>query len=385
MRAARRTSARAACAASAAALLGLIALLAPAAAGAAERRVPPRFVGVMWDKEIQDAPADVQAAQWEKMARSGVESARVIFAWNLAQEEPQFKPNFVRADEMVRNAARHGIDLLPVVMYAPPWARIEPDQLGSAPRDLPAYGHYVSELVRRYGPRGYYWRRNPGVPKRPIRTWQLWNEPALEYQFSPHEGWARRYAQLLRTGARAVRRRDRGATVVLAGFANRAWEAIGEVYRQGGVRRYVDAAALHMYSANPGDYVEISRRFRRVMDRNGDRGKPIYVTEVGASASIDEFRSPGHEHFQTSRRGLAELIAPSFRALAGVRHRFGIERVYWYTWSSSYDRSAGVFGYAGLNAFDRVRVKAMPALKAFRRMAAAYEGCRKDARARCVR
>jgi len=382
MRAARRTSARAACAASLAALL---ALLAPAVAGAGERKVPPRFVGVMWDKEIQDAPAELQAAQWDRMARSGVESARVIFSWNLAQEQPEHKPNFVRADEMVRNAATHGIDLLPVVMYAPPWARIEPDNLGSAPRDVRAYGHYVSELVRRYGPRGYYWRRNPDVPKRPIRTWQLWNEPALEYQFAPHEGWAARYAALLRTGARAVRRRDRGATVVLGGLANQGWLTIDELYDEGGVRGYFDAAALHMYSANPRDFVEIARRFRRAMDRNGDRRKPIYVTEVGASASLSEFRSPGHEHFQTTNGGLARHIAPSFRALAGVRRRFGIERVYWYTWASAYEPAAGVFGYAGLNSFDRVRVKPMPALAAYRRMAAAYEGCRKDSRARCVR
>ena len=385
MKPARRTSARAACAASLAALVVLIAACLPPAAAAAERRVPPGFIGVMWDKEIQDAPAELQAAEWEKMARSGVESARVVFSWNLAQEEPQFKPNFVRADEMVRNASTHGIDLLPVITYAPDWARVVPGDLGSAPKDLRAYGHYVSELVRRYGPRGYYWRRNPDVPKRPIRTWQLWNEPALEWQFSPHRGWARRYARILRTGARAVRRRDRRATVVLAGFANNAWTAIAQLYAAGDVRQYFDAAAVHMYSSSPNDYVEIVRRFRRAMDRHGDQGKPIYVTEAGASASASVFTSPGHEHFQTTNRGLARHIGASYRALSQVRRRYGIEHVYWYTWASPYEATTGVFGYAGLNAFDGVLVKPMPAMAAFRRMARAYEGCRKDARARCVR
>ena len=110
-------------------LLVLIALLAaalPAAAGAAERKVPRGFVGVMWDKEIQDAPADVQRAQWERMARSGVESARVIFSWHLAQEPPGAQPDFSRTDQMVRNGAAHGIELLPVIVYAPPWARVKP-------------------------------------------------------------------------------------------------------------------------------------------------------------------------------------------------------------------------------------------------------------------
>jgi len=286
---------------------------------------------------------------------------------------------------MVRHAARHGIDLLPVVTYAPRWARVIEDDLGSGPSDLAAYGHYVSELVRRYGPRGYFWRRNPRVPKRPIRVWQIWNEPSLPYQFAPHEGWAERYAQVLRTGARAVRRRDRRATVVLGGLANDAWSAIDEIYAAGDVRRHFDATALHMYSMRPGDFVEIVRRFRRAMDRHGDRRKPIYVTEVGASASISRFRSPGHEHFQTTNTGLARHIAPTYRALAGVRRRYGVRHVYWYTWASPYQEPSGVFGYTGLNAFDGLHVKPMPALAAYRRMAAAYEGCRKDARARCVR
>jgi hypothetical protein len=286
---------------------------------------------------------------------------------------------------MVRNASMHGIELLPVVMYAPPWARVLPAELGSAPKDVDAYAHYVSELVRRYGPRGYYWRRNPDVPKRPIRTWQIWNEPALEYQWSPQARWPQRYTTLLRAASRAIRRRDRGATVVLAGFANDAWGAISRVYAAGNVRGYFDAAAVHMYSTDPRDYVEIVRRFRRVMDRAGDDEKPIWITEVGVSASRNVFDSPPHAHFQTSSGGLARNIGESYRALAGVRRRFGIEHVFWYTWASPYRRESGVFGYTGLNSFDGVRVKPVPAMAAYRRMARAYEGCRKDARARCVR
>jgi hypothetical protein len=109
------------------------------------------------------------------------------------------------------------------------------------------------------------------------------------------------------------------------------------------------------------------------------------VTEAGASASASVFRSPGHEHFQTTNTGLARDIGASYRALAGVRGRYGIRHVYWYTWATSYDATSGVFGFAGLNAFSAFHVKPMPAMAAYRRTARAYEGCRKDARARCVR
>ena len=69
---------------------------------------------------------------------------------------------------------------------------------GIAPRYPRLYAKYASELVRRYGPRGYFWRRNPSLPKRPIRTWQIWNEPHLQYQLLPHRGWLKRYGELLR-------------------------------------------------------------------------------------------------------------------------------------------------------------------------------------------
>ena len=38
-------------------------------------------------------------------------------------------------------------------------------------------------LQKRYGPRGSWWQDHPDVPKRPIRTWQIWNEPHLRFQW----------------------------------------------------------------------------------------------------------------------------------------------------------------------------------------------------------
>ena len=31
------------------------------------------------------------------------------------------------------------------------------------------------------GPSGRFWAENPGVPKRPIRVWQIWNEQNFKY------------------------------------------------------------------------------------------------------------------------------------------------------------------------------------------------------------
>ena len=223
------------------------------------------------------------------------------------------------------------------------------------------------------------------MPWRPVRSWQIWNEVSQPYQFTPQQDWPARYVEVLRTAALAIRREDPRATVVLSGFANDVWNAIGDVYRVGDVRGLFDAVAVHLYSTEPSDFVEVVRRTRETMDLHGDQRKPIWITEIGASASAGKPSAPGHEHFQTTNRGLARLIGPSYRSLAAVRRRYLVERVYWYTWASPYHGGTGVFGYSGLNVFSRGHVKQMPAMAAYRRMARAYEGCRKDARARCVR
>jgi hypothetical protein len=365
----------------------LCALLAAApAAGAAGRSVPPNFTGVMWDKEIQDAPQEVQREQWATMALSGVETARVIFAWHLAQPVKEQPPSYALTDVMVEEAARQGIDVLPVVTYAPEWARVIPGDLASAPLDVGAYVSYLSGLVRRYGADGSFWRERPDLPRRPVRAWQVWNEPHLPWQFAPTGQWARRYGGILRRGYAAIKRADPGATVVLGGLANHAWKELAHIYRRGNGRGSFDVAAIHIYSATPGDFAEIVRRFRRELDRFGDRRVPIWVTEAGASASSGEFREPNMEHFQTTDEELARLIPRSFRALASERRATRVERVFWYTWASPYTRESGIFGYAGLNTYEPGGpVRPRPALDAFRRIAFRLQGCRKDATARCVR
>ena len=149
--------------------------------------------------------------------------------------------------------------------------------------------------------------------------------------------------------------------------------------------QFGSAVAWHPYGAVRRKSMASTDDLVATLNATAAATLPIWVTEVGASASAGEVESPGHAYFQTTDRGLARHIAPSYRALAGMRRRYGIERVYWYTWASPYQARAGVFGYAGLNEFDGFRVKPMPALSAYRRLARAYEGCRKDARARCVR
>jgi hypothetical protein len=359
-------------------------LAVPAAADAAKRKVPAKFFGTMWDQDVQDASPQVQDDQWSSMAVNGVEATRVIFSWNLAQEQ-QGQTSYVYTDPMVENAARHGIEPLPVVTYAPRWARVQPSELGSAPSDYQAYADYLKLLIARYGPGGQFWTDHPDVPYRPIRTWQIWNEPGVQYQWSPQDNWPQKYAELLKLAYATVKQADPGAKVVLAGLANASWEELDALYEQGGVKGNFDVVAVHYYARIASQFLEVTKRLRASMDKHGDKRVPIWWTEAGASASKDKISSPGNEHFQTTDEGLAKQLTKTYKLFVRYRNKFKIQRVYWYTWASSYSTSGGVFDFSGMNVFDGQSVSPKPSLAAYRKIARTYEGCRKDQRAGCVR
>jgi hypothetical protein len=348
---------------------------APAAAGA-DGSVPPRFFGMMWDREIQEAPLALQDAEWARMAATGVESARVVFAWDRAQERRGGPVSFELTDPKVLNGARHGIDVLPVAIYSPPWAREVPGQIGSAPSDPHDYADYLTAAIRRYGPRGSLWREHPDVPYRPVRVWQIWNEPQLPSHWMPQRDWPEQYGRLVRVAYRAVKRADPGATVVLAGLANASWLELDRLYRRGRIAGSFDVAAIHHYSRRPSDFVELTRRMRQTLVKHGDGRLPIWWTELGVSASAGRLDAPGSEHFQTTDRGMASGLVKSYRALIAHRRKLRVRRIYWYTWASSYRPLTGVFDFAGVNVFDGVSVQPKPAALAYRRVVSAYRSGR---------
>ncbi len=167
----------------------------------------------------------------------------------------------------MRLAAVHGVDLLPVVLYAPAWARERAGNEASPPRDPADYTRFLAVLIQRYGPAGTYWADHPEVPRRPVRRWQIWNEPHLAFQWdeTPGDDWAHDYGVLLKASKRAIRAADPGATIVLAGLANRSFAYLNALYRRGKIRGSFDVAALHPYTATPDGVVELTRRFRKVM------------------------------------------------------------------------------------------------------------------------
>ncbi len=363
--------------------LALMLALAPAAE-ASKRRVPQGFYGVMYDRGVALAPEGDQDAQNALMARSGVESIRTTFSWADAQPRPVEPPSFDSTDALVARATRRGLRVLPVVINTPVWARQFPDKDASPPLNPNDYGAYLKALIGRYGPAGSFWSEHPELPRRPMREWQIWNEPHLDgFWASPGEPWEQSYTDLLSAAHDAVKQADPGAKVVLASLADYSWRHVQKIYNAGG-RGLFDVMAMNFYTTRPSDEVREVRKVRTVLRHNHNSKLPVWLTEITwpAAKGRDTPRAKWQRSWYQSDRGMATRLTQAYDLLLKYRRSLGLGRVYWYTWSSGYKRG-DLFDFGGLNSYNGTVFKARPALRAYQRSARGHEGCAKSSSGRC--
>ena len=323
------------------------------------------------------------------MALSGVESVRVLFPWAALQPRQHERIDFDRTDRTVEAAAAHRIEVLPTVLYTPYWARRYKRRPMSPPMRTSEYTTFLRALIKRYGFEGSFWVKHPELPFMPIRQWQIWNEPNITsyWDASPKSryGWPRGYGALLRAANKTIDEADPGARTVFAGLTGIAWLDMRRAYRHGGIRNHFDVAALQVYPQTVAREVESVRRLRSELVRARDRDVRMYVTEVAFPASKGRVK-PIHHQRQQTPRGMARSLSGMYGVLSRQRRKWGLERVYWYTWATRYGRSRSNFDFGGLvRSRDGIDYQAQPALEAFQRNARRYQGCVKGTTAFCSR
>lgn len=365
----------------------LLALVLPASAAA--RSVPRGFYGAVYDGAVTKASPAVQDAQFARMAKAGVESVRTVFSWADAQPVQGGATDFSATDEAVALAARHGMSLLPVVIYAPPWARIDATDPASPPADPAAYAEYLRELASRYGSSGTFWAQHPELPRRPLLYWEVWNEPHLTLYWNDSR-WQEGYGALLRAAHTALRQADRHSRVVLAGLTGTSWDALQSLYERGKVKGQFDVAALQTYTGSARHLLLAVHLFRKVLARHGAARMPLWLTEMGWPAAKGRVHVPSYQRtIATNDKGMAKRLTAGYNLIARERRARNarVSRAYWYSWSSPYrpssDPGTGIFRYSGLFRFNGGAFKREPAFTAYVRSARKHEGCAKTATARC--
>lgn len=328
----------------------------------AQAATPRDFFGVAVDGPALRPDGDM-SAEAPRIRASGTRNVRVAAYW-FALEPSERRLELATFDRTVLDAAREGLTVLPVVLGTPGWAASRPGVEGSPPSDPSTYARFLTGLVARYGPAGSLWRENPGVARRPVRRWQVWNEPNLRtYWAEPN--WARGYARLLRAAHDALQRADPGSVVVAAGLTNKSWLALAELYRAG-ARRSFDVAAVHPYSKTVANVLRIVTLGRKAMRAAGDARKPLLISEM--SWSSGKGRATVNYGWEETDRGQALRIRQLLPALAARRRAQRLAGAYWYTWITDEVGARNSFEYSGLRrtALSDGRALDKPALRAWR-------------------
>ncbi|HEY6762987.1 MAG TPA: hypothetical protein VI318_26030 [Baekduia sp.] len=346
-------------------------LLAPSVASSAHAATPPGFFGVMVNGPLDDPAVDLDA-QAATMKSDGVQSWRVEMAWDLVEpSRGQF--DWAGTDRKVLAAARQGIDVLGLALRAPGWANGGAASPFTPPVKSSDYGDYLKALIARYGPSGSLWLEHPEVPKRPVRAWEIWNEPNLKVYFTK-QPFAKPYASLLRAAYPAVKAADPGATVLMASMANYSWRDLATLLDTPGPRLKFDAAGAHPFSGRPSNAVKIVRLNREVLDKRGYGKAPLWLTELTWSSAKGK-KQPLTQNWETTESGQADRLREVYKLLLAQRKSLKLARVFWYTWATVDNGSKNSFDYSGLNQFlPGGTFRAKPALSAFRTVAKAAEG-----------
>jgi hypothetical protein len=383
-----------------------VALVAAATPPAARAALPRQFVGVNVDSRIANLANP--GREFRLMARAGIGSVRVPMDWSTLQpwpnrdavpsgersslrDEAGVPTDFRLTDRLIGAAASARLEVLVTVVGAPAWARMFESRAASPPRSTARFAGVVRALVRRYGPRGSFWRERRGVVRDPVRAWQVFNEPniALFWDGGPRAGepdrsWARQYAPFVRAAAGAIRAADPGARIVLAGLVNRSWDSLAALLAADArLARRVDAVAVHPYTAAPAGVIRILRLARAVLRAHGAGRVPIVVSEWGWPSAA------GHPipllGIEVTPRQQAARVARTLRLLADGRAQLGVTGAYWFDWASPDDDApasaagygAASFAYSGLRRLaGRGPTIAKPAFAAFVRTARALESSR---------
>jgi hypothetical protein len=325
----------------------LVALLLACAAPGAARAVPSTFWGVV----PQDS---IGLERFERLKRGGVDSVRIPIFWGNVQPVQGGGFDWSSVDGSVAAASSAGLEVLPFLYGAPAWAvppAVVPGSGGAvrAPKFLPVnsgvqrlgWQRFVSEAAFRYGPNGSFWATHPAVPPRPIRTWQVWNEPNFKYfvvRPNPTE-----YGKLVQMSHAALRSVDPGAKVILAGLFSKPLEAtfkrrppqayfaadfLNRMYlTTPGIKRKFHGVALHPYTGSYRNFTPYIEEFRDVLEAHRDAGKGLWLTEVSWSSEAPQPRNS----FNKGRAGQAAQLKGAFGLIRANQRKWRVQRVYWFS------------------------------------------------------
>ncbi len=201
------------------------------------------------------------------MQEAGVGWVRLDFLWADIEAE-QDKFDFAKYDCIVRLLKDKGMHILGILHYSTDWASAC-GNWNCPPRENKIFIKYASRVIQRY--------------KGQVKHWELWNEPDSPTYWKEQDG-LKSYCALLKEVYIAAKQIDPECKILNGGLANGA-SSINHLY-DNGAKDYFDILNIHFFQnpLHPGSIkavVNYPKLAYKIMRRNGDGDKKIWITEIG--------------------------------------------------------------------------------------------------------
>jgi hypothetical protein len=239
---------------------------------------------------------------------------RIDINWEQIQAGGPSSYDWAPYDAVVSAARARGLNVLGTILYTPGWARPSGTNGSYAPTNLNDYATFAATAAAHFAPLG-------------LHTYEVWNEPNIVNFWAPGPDPAR-YTQMLQLAYTAIRNADPSAFVISAGLSPYGAYGQGDaqhlnpvsflerMYANGAAGSF-DAVGWHPYNypyglgyANWSAWSQMSATSpsaRSLMTANGDGGKQIWSTEMGAPT--------GSGSNEESEAAQAQLVTDSYAQL----------------------------------------------------------------------
>ncbi|MDD5155910.1 MAG: family 1 glycosylhydrolase [Candidatus Omnitrophica bacterium] len=201
------------------------------------------------------------------MKDAGIGFVRMDFLWeDIEPARGEFQ--FEKYDNIVELLAKNNIKIVGLLNYSAPWA--SPTGKWNDPSgDNGPFIEYCRKVISRYKDR--------------VKYWEVWNEPDSLTYWVRQDG-LKSYCRLLKGVYLAAKAEDPACKVLNGGLAE-GLLSVNRLY-DNGAKDYFDVLNIHIFESplRPGAIKAVqayARLVYKVMERNGDSAKKIWVTEIG--------------------------------------------------------------------------------------------------------
>jgi len=201
------------------------------------------------------------------MKKAGVSWVRVDILWSDIEPQPG-NFSFEKYDRIINLLSDNHIHALAILHYSTDWASAC-GKWNCPPKDNALFVNYTVKVIDRY--------------KEKIKFWEIWNEPDSSVYWQPQDG-LKSYCALLKEIYVAAKRIDPDCKILNGGLAN-GLASVNKLY-DNGAKDYFDILNIHFFETpvNPKALYAVMaypKLVRKIMKRNGDAGKNIWITEIG--------------------------------------------------------------------------------------------------------